>query len=91
MRSLIPLLPTARSRRWWGRSLGPDRRWLGENGVTPTRLETIQAVGLMYLALPYVRSASQLVGWIEGRRLRGQDAQDAVPAEHEPRDRPPVD
>ena len=36
-RALIPVVSPLRARRWWGKSYGPDRRWLGENGVLPTR------------------------------------------------------
>src|SRR5262249_52131348 len=69
-KALIPIVPTARARRWWGRSYGPDRHWLGENGVVPTTAETVKALPLMYLVLPYLRSAAQVRGWFEGRRLR---------------------
>ncbi len=68
--ALVPIVSVARSRKWWGRSYGPDTRWLGENNVVPTRTETTQALFLMYLVVPYVRAAAQLRGWLEGRRLR---------------------
>jgi glycosyltransferase involved in cell wall biosynthesis len=70
LRSLVPIVPQVRSRRWWGRSLGPDRRWLGENGVVPTRTETLKALPLMYLVVPYLRIAAQFLGWLDGRELR---------------------
>jgi glycosyltransferase involved in cell wall biosynthesis len=69
-RALVPVVAPARSRRWWGRSYGPDRRWLGENGVVPTRAETVKALPLMYLVLPYLSSAAQVLGWFDGRKLR---------------------
>jgi len=59
-----------RSRRWWGRSVGPDRHWLGENDVIPTRVETLKALPIMYLVVPYLRAAAQFRGWLDGRRLR---------------------
>ncbi len=70
LRALLPIVPQLRSRRWWGKSVGPDRRWLGENGVEPTRAETLKALPLMYIVVPYLRAAAQLVGWLEGRRTR---------------------
>lgn len=69
-RSLLPVVSVARSRRWWGRSVGPDRHWLGENDVVPTTIETLKALPLMYLVLPLLGSAAQLRGWIDGRMLR---------------------
>jgi glycosyltransferase involved in cell wall biosynthesis len=70
-KSLVPFVSLLRSRRWWGRSVGPDRHWLGENGVTPTRSETVKALPLMYLVLPYFSALAQFRGWLDGRRLRG--------------------
>jgi glycosyltransferase involved in cell wall biosynthesis len=71
LRSWVPLLETIRGRRRWGLSLvGPDRRWLQENGVKPRPLETALSLPLMYLVVPYVRLAAQLRGWVDGRRLR---------------------
>jgi len=67
---LVPVVPVMRTRRWWGRTYGPDRHWLGENGVFPTRRETLVALPLLYLVLPYLRSTAQLVGWLDGRRHR---------------------
>lgn len=68
VRALVPVVSVARSRRWWGKSYGPDLRWLGENGVVPTRGETLKALPLMYLVVPYLRIAAQFSGWREGRR-----------------------
>jgi glycosyltransferase involved in cell wall biosynthesis len=68
--ALVPLVSPMRSRRWWGRSLGPDRHWLGENGVVPRRSETLRALPIMYLLVPYLRAAAQFRGWLDGRRLR---------------------
>lgn len=73
LRSWVPLVQTIRSRRRWGRSLGPDRRWLSQNGVEPTLGETLRALPILYLVVPYLRGAAQLIGWREGRRLYGGD------------------
>ena len=70
IRSWVPLVQTFRSRRRWGRSIGPDRRWLLSNGVDPTRAESLAALGIMYVVLPYLGSTAQVLGWLEGRRLR---------------------
>jgi hypothetical protein len=61
---------TYRARRRWGRSIGPDRRWLGQNGISVRTSENLVALPLMYLLIPYLRSAAQLQGWWDGRRLR---------------------
>ena len=53
-----------------GRSIGPDRRWLGANGVRPRPLENAVALPLMYLLVPYLRGVAQIRGWFDGRRLR---------------------
>lgn len=71
LRSWVPVVQTLRGRRRWGRSLlGPDRRWLHSNGVEPTPGETARAALIMYLVLPYLSSGAQLLGFLEGRRLR---------------------
>ena len=70
LRAWIPVVQTLRARRRLGRSVGPDRRWLRENGVRPRPAETAQALLLMYLVVPYVRAAAQLQGWWDGRKLR---------------------
>jgi GT2 family glycosyltransferase len=70
LRSWVPVVQTLRARRRFGRSIGPDRRWLGLNGVYPRWTETLAALPLMYLLIPYLRGAAQLQGWRDGRRLR---------------------
>jgi hypothetical protein len=70
LRSWVPLVQTIRSRRRWGRSLGPDRRWLGENGVEPTAAQIVRTLPVMYLVVPYLRSVAQLRGWVEGSGMR---------------------
>lgn len=69
-RAWIPVLPTLRARRRWGRSIGPDRNWLGENNMEPTVRETVVALPIMYLLIPYLRGFAQLRGWWDGRRRR---------------------
>jgi len=71
LRSWVPVVQTLRARRRWGRSLGPDTAWLRSNGVELTARETLAALPIMYLVLPYLGNVAQLVGWREGRRLRG--------------------
>jgi len=70
LRAWVPVFQTLRARRWWGRSYGPDRKWLGENGVSPTRVETLKALPLIYVVMPYLRACAQVLGWYDGRRLR---------------------
>lgn len=69
-KALFPLVQTIRARRRFGRTLGPDRGWLSANGVVPRRRETIAALPIMYVVVPYLRGAAQLQGWRDGRRLR---------------------
>ena len=71
LRALVPVVQPLRARRGWGRTVGPDRTWLGQNGVEPTVAENARALPIMYLLLPYLRATAQLVGWVDGRRLRG--------------------
>jgi glycosyltransferase involved in cell wall biosynthesis len=70
LRWWVPVAMTVRSRRRWGRTLGPDRSWLAANDVRPGVVETLKALPLMYLLVPYLRGAAQLQGWWDGRRLR---------------------
>jgi glycosyltransferase involved in cell wall biosynthesis len=80
LRSLVPVVQTFRARRRWGRSIGPDRRWLRSNGVEPTARETLGATAIIYLVLPYQASAAQLRGWLEGRREREAAQRSSDPA-----------
>jgi glycosyltransferase involved in cell wall biosynthesis len=70
LRALVPVVQPLRARRGWGRTVGPDRKWLGANGVEPTAAENAKALPIMYLLLPYLRATAQFVGWVDGRRLR---------------------
>jgi glycosyltransferase involved in cell wall biosynthesis len=73
LRSWVPVVQALRSRRRWGRSIGPDRTWLRANGVEPTLSETLRALPVMYVLIPYLRGFAQLRGWLDGRRLRKAD------------------
>ena len=70
LRYLVPMVTTYRGRRRWGRSIGPDRDWLRQNGVEPTRGEVLRALPILYVVIPYLRSLAQLKGWVEGLRMR---------------------
>ena len=80
LRSLVPIVQTFRARRRWGRSIGPDRRWLRSNGVEPNITETLGATAIIYLVLPYQASAAQLMGWLAGRREREATQRSSEPA-----------
>jgi hypothetical protein len=70
LRSWVPLVQPLRARRRWGLSIGPDQRWLEENGIRPGTLETMKALPVMYLLMPYLYGVAQVRGWLEGRSLR---------------------
>ncbi len=72
LRSWVPIVQTVRSRRRWGKPYGPDRRWLDENGVEITSGELLRSLPILYLVIPYLQSLSQLAGWLEGRKRRGE-------------------
>jgi glycosyltransferase involved in cell wall biosynthesis len=74
LRSWVPFVQVYRARRRWGRSVGPDRRWLRENDVEPTVRETLFALMIMYIALPYLGGIAQVAGWLDGRRHRRHGA-----------------
>lgn len=69
-RNWVPVVRPLRVRRYFGRSLGLDRKRLAENGVSPSRWERARALPFMYIVMPYVSLAAQLRGWWDGRRLR---------------------
>ena len=70
LRSWVPVVQPLRGRRRYGRSLGLDRRRLAVHGVQPRLRDRLAALPLMYVVVPYVSGAAQLVGWRDGRRLR---------------------
>jgi GT2 family glycosyltransferase len=69
-RALVPLVQQVRSRRRRGRALGLDRRRLGDSGLRPTAWDNVRAVPIMYLLIPYLATAAQALGWLDGRRAR---------------------
>jgi glycosyltransferase involved in cell wall biosynthesis len=80
LRSWVPFVQVYRARRRWGRSVGPDRRWLRESAVEPTARETLLALLIMYVAVPYLGGVAQLAGWLDGRRLGREDPDGPVRA-----------
>lgn len=70
IRSLVPLVQPVRARRRWRLSVGPDRRWLAANGVHPSWRESLVALPLIYVFLPYFSFFAQARGWLDGRKLR---------------------
>lgn len=74
LREWVPVVQTFRSRRRFGRSIGPDRTWMRANGIELSTWELLKALPILYLVVPYLRNAAQLQGWREGRRLRGAGA-----------------
>jgi glycosyltransferase involved in cell wall biosynthesis len=70
LREWVPVVQTYRSRRRFGRSIGPDRRWLQANDVHPSPVLTLRSLPILYLVVPYLRCTAQLAGWLEGRRMR---------------------
>lgn len=70
LREWVPIVQQVRGRRRLGYSLRLDERCLRANGIRPRPRHDLLALPLQYLVLPYVRNAAQLVGWLQGRRLR---------------------
>ena len=70
LQAWVPVVQPYLVRRGFGKSIGPDRKWLGENGVSPSIAETLTALPVMYIVVPYARCIAQLRGWFDGRRLR---------------------
>jgi glycosyltransferase involved in cell wall biosynthesis len=74
-RAWIPVVQTARSRQASGKPVGLDLPRLREHGFEPGRWQSLEALPIIYLLLPYMACIGQLVGWLAGRRLsesRGQ-------------------
>ena len=74
LRGWVPLVQTLRSRRRSGRGLLLDRRRLADSSVEPSRLDEARVLPFMYLVVPYLGRAAQVVGWWEGRRMRPQQS-----------------
>ena len=73
LRWWLPLVH-AHWRRSSGRSLGLDRLWLGENGVTPRLRDNARAILILYLLMPLIGGVAQARGALDGRRLRADAA-----------------
>ena len=69
-RALVPVVQQIRSRRRSGRALLLDRRRLGDSGVRPTLWDNARALPVMYLLIPYLSTAAEALGWLDGRRER---------------------
>jgi GT2 family glycosyltransferase len=75
LRNWIPVVWVVRARRGNKVSLlGPDSRWLAENGVRPTAIDRLKTLPIIYLIVPYTRGLAQLQGWLLGRRRRADAA-----------------
>lgn len=70
LRALIPFVQQLRSRRRTGRSIGLDRRRLADSGIQPTLWDNARAMPVIYLLMPYLATAAQALGWLDGVRLR---------------------
>ena len=69
-RGWVPILQTLRNRVGAGRPLALERRRLDASGILVTTWDRARALPVIYLVVPYVGAAAQLVGWWQGRRLR---------------------
>jgi len=70
LRAWVPILETLRNRVGAGRPLALERRRLDASGIHVTTWDRARALPVIYLVVPYVGAAGQLVGWWQGRRLR---------------------
>jgi len=67
----VPLLSTARTRRWYGRTVvGLDRHRFRANGVEPRLIDDLRALPVIYVLQPYAASIAQLRGWLSARAAR---------------------
>lgn len=74
VRGWIPILQTLRNRVGAGRPLALELRRLDASGIPATTWDRVRALPVIYLVVPYVGAAAQLVGWWQGRRQRGAPA-----------------
>jgi glycosyltransferase involved in cell wall biosynthesis len=74
LRNWVPVVQTVRSRRRMQRPLGLDRERLAESGVTPTAVDRVRTVPLIYLFVPYLAGCAQVRGWWSGRRVRREES-----------------
>ena len=70
LRANVPVVPQMRSRRRRGCGIGIDRRRLADSGMRPSLRDDLRAFPAMYLIVPYVATAAETVGWLDGLRRR---------------------
>jgi glycosyltransferase involved in cell wall biosynthesis len=69
-RGWLPVVQTLRNRIGAARPLTLDPRRLDASGIPTSAWDRFRAIPVIYLLVPYVSAAAQLVGWWQGRRLR---------------------
>lgn len=69
-RALVPMVPQVRSRRRRGTGLGVNRRRLADSGMRASVLDDLRTFPAMYLVVPYLATAAELFGWLDGRKVR---------------------
>ncbi len=67
LREWVPIVQPLRSRRRLGRSLALDRIRLAQSGIQPSAWDDVRALPLIYVGLPYLGCAAQVVGWCQTR------------------------
>ena len=70
-RTLLPFLGVIRARLRSGIPV-LDRNRLAANGASPTWLDDLKAVPILYILLPFLRAAAETAGWWQGRRVRAR-------------------
>jgi glycosyltransferase involved in cell wall biosynthesis len=73
-RAMMPLVPQVRSRRRRGCGFGVDRRRLADSGMQASLLDDVRTIPVIYFVLPYLATAAEAVGWLDGRRSRRASA-----------------
>jgi glycosyltransferase involved in cell wall biosynthesis len=68
LRWWFPIVSTLRARRRDGRPLRLDRARLHAADVSCGLMDEALALGVVYLVIPYVSGAAQIVGWCSARR-----------------------
>jgi glycosyltransferase involved in cell wall biosynthesis len=80
-RGWLPVVQTLRNRIGADRPLTLDPRRLEASGIPTSTWDHVRAIPVIYLLVPYVSAAAQLVGWWQGRRQRTSGSAGAsVPA-----------
>jgi hypothetical protein len=68
LRSYLPIVPTLRARRRSGAPLRVRPRAFTVEARPPRLRQHVAAAVILYLVLPWWRSAAELVGWLDARR-----------------------